>query len=165
MLGGDVLFDPGEAAQFGFHPDAVVMGVFHDPFGHGDVFFEGMVRAVDHHGREPAVHARLADVEVRAVVEVQHHGEIGFKQPGLNELHDVVLARVLAGSGGHLKDERGLFLGSGLHDPLYDLHVVDVECADGVAFPVGTFKHGSGSGKRHSCSSQAASRPRIGMVM
>ena len=161
MLGRDVFLDPGKAAQLGFHPYAVVVGVFHDPLGHGDVLFKGMVRTVDHHGGEAAVHAGLADVEIRAVIQMEHNREIGFQQTGLNELHNIMLSSILAGPGGNLEDERGLFLGSRLHDSLNDFHVVDVERADGIVafirflkpFFVGPFKHGSGRGKRHSCSS------------
>ena len=153
VLGRDVFLNPGKAAQLGFHPDAVGVGVFHDPFGHGDVLFEGVVRTVDHHGGEAAVHAGLADVEIRAVVQMEHNRKIRFQQTGLNKLHNIILSRIFAGSGGNLKDERGLFLGSCLHDPLNDFHVVDVEGADGITFFVGPFKHGSGRGKRHSCSS------------
>ena len=151
-----MLLHPGQTAKLRFHPDAVVMGVFHHPFGHGHVFLKGMMGAIDHDGSKAAVHARLADVEIRTVIEVQHHRHIGFEQARLNELDDIMLSRILAGPGGHLKDQRGLFFGSGLHDPLDDLHVVDVKRADGVTFLIGALEHGFGSGQRHSRSPQAA---------
>ena len=77
VLGRDVFLNPGKAAQFGFHPDAVGMGVFHDPLGHGNILFEGVVRTVNHHGGEAAVNAGLAGFKIRAVIQVQGNGDLG----------------------------------------------------------------------------------------
>ena len=107
------------------------------------------MRTVDHDGGEASVDAGLADVEIRAVIQMHHHGEVVFHESGFHQLHDVGLSGIFAGSRGNLKDKGRPFLASGLHDALDDFHVVHVERADGVAFPAGALKHGFGCGKGH----------------
>jgi len=149
VFGRDLVLDARQLAQFGLDPHALVVGVFDHAAGDGDVLLVGQVRTVDHDGGEAAVDARLADVEVLTVVEVQHHRQVGVKQGGFDELDDVILARILARARRYLKDERGAFFGPRLHDALYDFHVVHVEGANGVAFTVGPCEHLSGTGQRH----------------
>ena len=107
------------------------------------------MRAVDHDGGEAAVDAGLAEFEVGAVVEMHADGDVGVFEGGFNELHDVVLASVLAGAGGDLEDQGRALFGAGFHDALDDFHVVHVESADGIAFLVGAVKHLFGSSNRH----------------
>ena len=72
---------PARRAQLGFHPDAVGVGVFHDLAWSRAMFSsKECVRTVDHHGGEAAVHAGLADVEIRAVVQMERNRKIRFQQ-------------------------------------------------------------------------------------
>ena len=158
MFGGHFVLHARQLAQFRFHPHAARVGVFDDLLRDGDVLFVRQVRAVVHDRGEAAVDAVLADVEVLAVVKVQHHRQVGVQQGRLDELHDVVLPGVLARPGGNLKDQRGLFLAGRLHDALDDLHVVHVEGADGVPFLVGPLEHLLGTGQRHGVPPAGAGR-------
>ena len=53
------------------------------------------------------------------------------------------------GALGDLEDHRGLLLAAGLGDALDDLHVVDVEGADGVTAVIGLLEHFGRSNKGH----------------
>ncbi len=147
--GGDMFLHTGQFAQFGFHPHSPGVGIFHHLFGHGDVFLEGQMRAVDHHRGETAVDAVPAHFKRRTVVQVHHDRHVALVQSGLHQLHDVFLSGVLAGSGGNLKNDGSFLFRRGLHDALDDFHVVYVKGADGVASPIGALKHVFGSDQRH----------------
>ncbi len=51
------------------------------------------------------------------------------------------MVRVGAGTLGNLKNDGSVFLLAGLGDALHDLHVVDVERADGVAAVIRLLEH------------------------
>lgn len=72
------------------------------------------------------------------MVKVQHDGDIGAAlDSSFHELDEVGVVRVGAGALADLQDHgRVLFL-AGLGDTLHDLHVVDVERADGVSAVIG----------------------------
>ena len=145
-----MLFHTGQLAQFGFHPDAARVGVFHHLLGQGDVFFIGQVRAVDHHGGETAVDTVAAQFEAGAVVQMHHHGHgriLG--QGGFHQLHEVFLPGIAARARRDLKDHGGFFLRGGLHDALHDFHVVDVERAHSIPARIGGGEHFLRPDKRH----------------
>ena len=81
--------------------------------------------------------------------QVKAGGFLGVGDGGLDELHQVDVLGILAGAGGDLQDQGSLLLDRGLGDALDDLHVVDVESADGVAAVIGFLEHLSGSYDRH----------------
>jgi hypothetical protein len=108
-----------------------------------------VVAAVDHDACEAAVHAAFAQFKRIAVIEVQADGQVGFNDRRLDELHQVGMVGVFACAGADLQDQRGAeFLGC-FRDALYDLHVVHVERADGVAAGVSFFKHFGAGNKCH----------------
>ena len=125
------------------------MGVFDDTFCQGDIFLEGMLGTVDHNGRESAVHASLADVKVRAVVQMEGDGQPRVLHGSLDELRQVDMLGVFTGPGGNLQDQRRLFLDGGLDDTLDDFHVVDVERTDGIMALIGLAEHLFRIDKRH----------------
>ena len=141
LVGTHVLLHTGQAAQLGLDPHAAGVGVFHHALGLGDVFLVGQVRAVVHNGGEAAVDDVFAELKIGAVVQVQHHGQVGHFKGRLHELDDVILPGVLARTGGDLQDERGVFRHARLHDALDDLHIIHVERADGVAAGIGFCEH------------------------
>ena len=127
----------------------MIVRVFHNLLRERNVFFIGVVAAVDHHGGETAVDAALADVEAVAMVKMQADGQAGLDHGRFHELHQVGVVRVFARAGGNLKDQRGGKLLCRFGDALHDLHVVDVERADGIAAFIGLFEHFSACDKRH----------------
>ncbi len=149
VLGHDVVLDAGENAQLTLDDHAVGVCVLHDLAGQGDVVLVGVVGAVDHDGGEAAVDAGLADLEVGAVIEVERQINAAVGNGGLRQSDEIRMLGVLTGTGRHLQDDGGLDLACGLGDGLNDLHVVDVECADGVAALVGLLEHLGGGNKSH----------------
>ena len=126
------------------------MSVLDNALGDLDVLLEGLGGSVDHDGGEAAVDAGLAGLEGVTVVQVQGDGDLGaLDDSGLNQLHQVGVVGVGAGTLGNLQDNRSLLLLAGLGDGLDDLHVVDVESADGVAAVVSLLKHLSSINQRH----------------
>ena len=73
----DLVLDAGEGAELGLDHHAVVVGVLNDLLGDLDVLGKGLGGGVDHDGGEAAVDAGLAGLKVRAVVQVQHDGDVG----------------------------------------------------------------------------------------
>ena len=144
-----VVLHAGQTAQFAFHHNAVIVGVFHNLLGHGDVLFKGKMAAVDHHGGEAAVDAALAGFEIRAVIQMQHDGQIGFLHCGFHQLHQVGMVGIGAGALADLQNHRRVFFLGRLGDALHDFHVVHIECADGIAAFISLFKHFFGSNQWH----------------
>ena len=147
LLGGDlhVVLDAGQSAQLGLYHHAVVVGVLHNLLGDLDVLLEGLGGGVDHDGGKAAVNAGLAGLKVGAVVQMQHDGDVGaLDGSGLHQLHQVGVVGVGTGALGHLKDQGSIQVPGGLGDALDDLHIVDVEGADGVAAVIGLLEHFSG---------------------
>ena len=146
----DLILDAGERAEFGLDHNAVVVRVFDDLLRDLNVLGEGLGGGVDHHGGEAAVDAGLAGLKVRAVVKVQHDGDVrAALDCGLHELNEVGVVCIGARALADLQDHgRVLFL-TGLGDTLHDLHVVDVERADGVSAVIGLFEHFGRCYERH----------------
>ena len=145
-----VVLDTGQRAQLRFHDNTVVMGVFHHLAGDLDVLSKGLGGGVDHHGGEAAVDAALAGLKVGAVIQMQHDGDIGAgRYRRLHQLHQIGVVGVGAGALADLQDHGSVLLLAGLGDALYDLHVVDVERADGVAAIISLGEHFLGSYQCH----------------
>ena len=147
----DLVLDAGQGAELAFDDDAVVMGILDDLAGQGDVVLEAVGGAVDHDGGEAAVDAALAGLEVGAVIQMQDDGDIRVLDDGsLDQLHQIGVVGIGARALGNLQDDGGLQLAAGLGDALHDLHVVDVEGADGVAAGIGLLEH-LGTGNESHC--------------
>jgi len=106
--------------------------VFHDLARDFSILLEGFVAGVNHHAGETLVNALFAQVESVAVVQVDGDGDVGQADRRLDEFLEINGVGVLAGALGNLENQRRLFLFAGFYDGLDELHVVDVECAQGV---------------------------------
>ena len=118
--------------------------VLNDLFGQRDVLFIRQGGTVDHHGGETAVDAALAGLEIRTVVKVQRDGKTGLLLGSFDQLDKIGVVRVGTRALGNLQDQRRIQLFRRFGDALDDLHVVDVERADGIAALVGVFEHFGG---------------------
>ena len=146
----DLILDAGEGAKLGLDDDAVVMRVLDDLLGDLDVLGKGLGGRVDHDGGEAAVNAGLACLEIGAVVQMQDDGDLGaFGNSSLNQLDQIGVVGVGTRALGDLKDDRSVLFLAGFGDTLNDLHVVDVESADGVAAVVSLLEHFGRSYQRH----------------
>ena len=152
LVGGhlDIVLDAGQRTQLRLHDHAVVMGVLHHLAGDLDILREGLGGCIDHHGGEAAVDAALAGLEVGAVIQMQNDGDVGAAgHSRLDQLHQIGVVGVGAGALADLQDHRSVLLLAGLRDALHDLHVVDVESADGVTAGIRLLEHFLGSYKCH----------------
>ena len=122
-----------QSAQLTLDDDTSFVRIFHDLAGQGDVVLECVVGAVDHNGGKAAVDARLADLKIRAVVEVEGEVDVRVTDRGLCQRHQIFLLRVLARACGYLQHNGRTKLACRFRDCLDDLQVVDVERTDGVA--------------------------------
>ena len=137
----NVVFDARESSELGFDDRAVIVRVLYHLGGDFDVFGERMARRVDHNGREPVLDAVYAEIVRIAVIEMQADRQTRILDCGLNHFNEVLGVGVFARARAYLKDERSFFELAGFHDTLYRFHVVDVECADGVAAFIGFCEH------------------------
>ena len=137
----DVVLDARQFSKFRFHHDAVIVRVFDDFLRNRDVFFPGLRGSVDHDGSEAAVDGRLADLEIRAVVEVHDEGNIRRFHRGLNEMSEIYGVGVFSGACGNLQDNGRLAFVRRFDDGLDHFHVVDVESADGITAGIRLFEH------------------------
>ena len=139
--GALAVLDAAEAAELGFDRHAARVRELDDLFGHVDVVVPAGRRlavlfeaAVHHHGRE--AHLDSANAGRRRVAVVLVHRdrdvrvELGRRD---HQVAQVVVVRVRTRAARGLDDHRRIGLGSGHHDRLDLLHVVDVESADAVA--------------------------------
>ena len=137
----DVVLHARERAELGLNDDTVVVRVFDDLAGESDVVLEGLAAAVDHDGGEAAVDAALAELKAVTVVQMQGDRKTGLQLGGLDELDKIGVVGVGTRAAGDLQDDGSLDLGRGLGDALDDLHVVDVERADGIAALIRLAEH------------------------
>ena len=72
---------------------------------------------------------------------MQGDGQILAFERSLHEVLEVGGLRILSRTGGSLQDDGGLHSRCRFGDALNNLHVVDVESADGVAALVGFLEH------------------------
>ena len=75
------------------------------------------------------------------MVQVDADGQPRVLHGGLDELHEIDMLGIFPGPGGDLEDQGGTHLGGGFRDALDDLHIIDVERADGIAALVGIAEH------------------------
>ena len=143
IFGGNlhIVLDARELSKLALNDDAMRMGVLDDALRKFDVLLEAQVRAVDHDGGEAVVDTGFACLEIRAVVEMQGDGQILAFERSLYEVLEVGGLRILSRTGGSLQDDGGFQCSRRFGDALDDLHVVDVEGADGVAALVGFLEH------------------------
>ncbi len=135
------ILDAGELAELSLDNDVVSMSILDDFLRQSDVVLEGILRAIDHDRREAAIDAGLAGLEISAMVEVQGDRNIVDLESSLDEVHEISMLGILAGTGRALQDDRRVQLASGLGDALDNLHVVDVESTDGVAALMSLLEH------------------------
>lgn len=136
--GGYLVLDAGQHAQLALDRHVELVCVVHDLLRQGHVLVIGQRRTVDHHRREAHVDAALAQLERVSVVEVQH--DLGFGPAQLLGILDGAfghvaqqrLVGVVARALRYLEDDRRLGLGGSLDDGLQLLHVVEVECRNGI---------------------------------
>jgi hypothetical protein len=119
----------------------VSVSVLDDLLRDRDVFFKAAARTVDHDRAESAVDAGFAGLKIRAVVKMEHYGQIGILKRRLDKLDEINMLRVLAGARGNLKYNRSVKLARGLGYALNYLHIVDIERAYGVSAGVSFFEH------------------------
>ena len=138
----NIIFDAGQSTKLCLNYYASLMSIVCNLLCQSNVLFEGLGGTVDHNGSEAAVDAGLADFKICAVVQMQSNGKIRIDiQSSLNETLQLSTVRILSCAGGSLEDNRGLLLSSSLGDGLYDLHVVYIECTDGIAAFICFLKH------------------------
>ena len=126
MLGAD------EFAQFSFDHAVMFVGVIDDFAAEFHIFFKRLVAAIDHHTGEPFVDAFFAEPEAVAVVEVDGDREIREAHRRCDQFFEVDRIGILAGPAGNLQHYRSFFFFAGLDDGLKQLHIIDVESAQGV---------------------------------
>jgi len=147
VFGGDFVFHAGQYTQFTFHRHIVLVSVFHDFFGQGNVVFVRMMGTIDHHGRETHVDARFAQFKGITVVEVKgdlrffHTQFLGVFHSSLSHVAQQGLVGVLTGTAGYLQDDRRLGFDGSLNDGLHLFHVVEVEGRYGILSVNGLLKH------------------------
>ena len=118
------------------------VSIFNDLFGQFNVILERLGGSVDHNGSKAAVDAGLAGLKVGTVVKVKNDRDLGaFDNRSFNELHKIGVICVCTRALGNLKNNRSFLLLAGFGDTLHDLHVVDIESADGITAVIGFFEH------------------------
>ena len=76
------------------------------------------------------------------MVKVQADRDIRvLNDSSLYELYQISVVRIGSCAFGYLKDYRAAEFSGGLCDSLHDLHVVYVECSDGVSAVISFFEH------------------------
>ena len=143
-----LVFDAGQYAQLAFDRHVVLVSILDDLFREGYVLIVGERRTVDHHRREAHVDAALAQFERIAVVEVQRNRNtlaavelLGILHGALCHVAQQRLVGVFAGAGRHLQDNGRIGLDARRNDRLQLLHVVEVECRNGITALDGLGEH------------------------
>ena len=150
FLCGNLILYACENAEFGLDGDIVLVCIFDNFAGEGDVLFVRERRSVDHDGAEAHVDAALAKLETVAVVEMEN--DLGMLPAEFLcifystfcHIAEKGLVGIVARTLGNLENDRALGLCGGLDYGLELLHVVEVECGDGVTALDGLCEHLAG---------------------
>jgi hypothetical protein len=121
-----------QLAEFAFNHAIVFVGVFNHSAADGDVLVERFVGGVDHDAGEPVIDTFLAEFVGVAVVQMHGDGDVRKADGRVDKFLEVDGIRILPGALGDLEHDRGLFLLAGFNDGLEQLHVVHVECPQGI---------------------------------
>ena len=136
------ILDAGECSELSLNYYAVLVSIVSNLLGLGNVFLKIVAGIVDHDRCKSAVYAFLADLEVCAVIQVQSDRDLGIQLNScFNELLQINGIRILSCTCRCLKDDGRLELSCSLCNTLYDLHVVDIKCADSVSAVISLFEH------------------------
>ena len=125
----------------------MLVSVFNNLLGEGDVVFVRKSGTVDHHGRETVVDAVLAEFERVTVVEVEHDLRIcaaeflGVFNSTLSHVAEDGAVSVVTSTLRDLHDHRRLGFNGSLHDSLHLFHGVEVESRDSIATLNSLCKH------------------------
>ena len=84
-VGIGVLGGQAHVADLALDPDAPRVHLVGDLPGPGHVLLEGILGSVDHDGCEAVVNAGLADLEIRAVVQVKADVQAGILDGGVHQ--------------------------------------------------------------------------------
>src|SRR5699024_9777127 len=136
-----IILDACQLSQLALYYNTFAVSVLNHFFGQSDVLLEGMMRAVDHNRSKSAVDAGYADIEISAVIQVQSDGNIILNESCLHQFYQIGMVGIFSGAGGNLQDQGGFQFSRCFCDTLNDLHVVDIERADGVSSVIGLFEH------------------------
>ena len=138
FLCGNLILYACEDAEFGLDCHIVLVCIFNNLLGEGDVLFVRKGRCIDHHGTEAHIDATLAELETVAMIEMEN--DLGMLPAeflcifyrAFCHVAEEGLVGIVARTLGNLEDNRALGLSRGLDNGLELLHVVEVECGDGV---------------------------------
>ena len=126
-------------AELSLNGYIVLVSVVHYFLGEGDVLLVRQRRSVDHDAGETEVHAGFAEFEAVSVVEVQADlrmlpAELFSVLNGtLSHVTKQGLVSVVTRTFRYLKDHRRFGLSRSFDDRLELLHVVEIECRDGIS--------------------------------
>ena len=141
------IFYTSQYTQFTFNCYIKLMSIFNNLLSQSDILFVRQMRTVDHYRREAHVYTRLAQFEAVTVVQVQNDFRMFASQflcilnGTFGHVAQQSLVGIVAGTLRNLQDNRALLLRRSLDDGLQLLHIVEVECRNGITALDGTRKH------------------------
>ena len=137
-----IVLNACQSAQLAFYYGAVCVGILYNFLGQSNIVLIIVVRTVNHNGGETTVYAVLAQLKGIAMIQVQCHRNFRMlNHCSLYQLYQISMVCILSCASGYLQNNRSLVLCTSLCNPLYDLHVVYVKCADCVTALICLFKH------------------------
>jgi hypothetical protein len=146
-LGRDFILNTCQHTEFSLDGDIVLVCVVDYLAGQGDVLVIRESGTVDHDRREAEIDTALAELIAVAMIKVKNDLRalptkfLGIFNSSLGHVAKEGLVRIIAGTLAHLEDNGRLCLCSGLDNGLKLLHVVEVECRNGVTALDGLGKH------------------------
>lgn len=138
VVRANLILNTCEHAELTLDSHVILVCVVHNFLSKRDILLIGEVAAVDHYRREAIVDTVFAKLECIAVVKVKHDFRffpteaLGILNSALSHIAEKDRVGIVTRTLGYLKDNRRFCVGSSLDDGLELLHVVEVECGDGI---------------------------------
>ena len=145
----DIVFNTGQLSKLCLDNYAVCMSILDNLFSFFNVFFERIMRTIEHNRSKAVINTRLASSEVRTVIEMQRNGNIINFKSCFDKMYKITRICILSRTCGSLQNNRRFKFCRRARDALHDLHVVYVECANRESAVVSLLKHFFSSNQWH----------------
>ena len=135
------VLNASQLAKLRLYHYAAFMCVIHDFFRLCYIFLIIQMGTIKHYGSKPVFDTVPANFKIRTMVKMQCDIQPCFLDCRVHHRFQIFRVRIFQRGFGNLKDNSGILRLCRSHNALNNLHIVDIECTNGVTALKSLFKH------------------------